>query len=109
MKYKASKRDINASYDVYKVGYCTIQYLLNGIEPFAYSARAEGWACDYYDLGGNIVISTGYAPTGTAVPYELSKKYDDKAAKVLENKWAWKRQQAELAKLRAEYVKEVIA
>ena len=109
MKYKASKKDINASYDVYKVGYCTIQYLLNGIEPFAYSARAEGWACDYYDFGGGIVVSTGYAPTGAAVPYELSRKYDDKAAKVLGNNWSYNRKLAELTRLRAEYVKEVIA
>ncbi len=108
MKRKVTKKEINANYKVLKVGYCTIQYLLYDMEPFAYSARAEGWACDYYDVKG-IVVSTGYAPTGTAVPYELSKKYDDKAAKVLGNKWAWKRQQAELAKLRAEYMKEVIA
>ena len=108
MKFKASKRDINANYDVYKIGYCTIQHLLNGIEPFAYSARAEGWACDYYDLGG-IVVSTGYSPTGTAVPYELSKKYDDKAAKVLGNKWSYNRKAAELARLRAEFAKEAAA
>jgi len=108
MKFKASKRDINTRFDVHKVGYCTLQNLLKGIEPFACSARAEGWACDYYNVEG-IVVSTGYAPTGTAVPYELSKKYDDKAAKVLGNGWSYNRKLAELAKLRAEYAKEVIA
>jgi len=35
--------------------------LLHYKNPFAYSRRVEGWACDYYDVDG-VLISTGYSP-----------------------------------------------
>ena len=48
---------------------------------FAYSSRAEGWACDYYTID-NVLISTGYAPLeakNTRKDYEVYKKYNDLA------------------------------
>jgi hypothetical protein len=47
---------------------------------FAYSTRAEGWACDYHWAASGVVVSTGYAPIGTVrAPWEITKKYDDAA------------------------------
>lgn len=61
MKIKATKTEIkNQSTKIYAVGYCGGQALLADLHPFAYSAGAMGWACDYYDLGGGCVLATGY-------------------------------------------------
>ena len=67
---------------VYCVGYCNIQNLLRFTDPFAYSARAEGWACDYYYIH-DVIISTGYAPIGRKTDYKLCREYDEKAAAIL--------------------------
>ena len=79
MKFKTTKKAIKENYNtILKIGYCNIQNLLQYENPIAYSTRAEGWACDYYEVG-NVIISTGYAPIGESVPYELQKKYNEKA------------------------------
>jgi hypothetical protein len=83
MKIKTTKKSIKESFSkVYSVSYCNLQWLLNYTEPFAYSTRKEGWACDYYRIG-DVVISTGYAPIGSSVSYELQKKYDDMARDIV--------------------------
>ena len=64
-----------------KIGYCNAQFLLRGFNPVAYSARREGWACDYYDING-VYISTGYAPIGKAVDYEMLREYENKARSI---------------------------
>ena len=54
-------------------------------EPFGYSTRAEGWACDYYDAY-NCIISTGYAPISaknTKPNYKLIRKNDDAAREIV--------------------------
>lgn len=71
--------------ELLKIGYCELQNLLRYKCPFAYSSSSYGWACDYYKIG-NHVISTGYSPIGAQLPYELIKKYEDKAKKILEDK-----------------------
>lgn len=63
------------------VGYCNIQRLLLHLSPYAYSAGVYGWACDYYHVGHDVVISTGYRPIGLPVPYSLCQKYENAAAK----------------------------
>lgn len=63
------------------VGYCRIQTLLQHLKPFAYSAGVHGWSCDYFDVADGVVISTGYAPIGLAVPYELCEEYEKAAQK----------------------------
>ena len=42
-----------------------------------------GWACDYYELNGShgsVIISTGYAPQGEHIGYELMQKYEKKSS-----------------------------
>ena len=81
-KIKTTKKSMKESYNkIIKVGYCNAQYLLQFENEIAYSTRAEGWACDYYDIEG-ILISTGYAPIeskNTKCNYELVKRYEDLA------------------------------
>lgn len=79
---------MNSSYHhIISIGYCNAQSLLNGVEPIAYSARSEGWACDYYDIDG-VLISTGYAPLSaknTHSTYEIIKRYNDMAQAITSN------------------------
>lgn len=83
MKYRTTKKAIREMIDpVYCVGYCNIQNLLRFIDPFAYSTRAEGWACDYY-YAYDVIISTGYSPIGRKTDYNLCREYDQKAAAIL--------------------------
>ena len=79
MKFKATKKQIKNNYSkIYSIGYCGAQYLLDGINPFAYSKGVYGWSCDYYEIE-NICISTGYNTIGENINYDLVKKYDNKA------------------------------
>lgn len=83
MKIKTTKQFIkNNSATLWACGYCDLQYLLRAVDPFAYSAGAYGWACDYYNLTPYIVLSTGYSPVGVRLPFNIVKKYDNKAAKI---------------------------
>ena len=60
------------------------QYLLKPFDAFAYSAGVYGWNCDYYLIGDNVLIY-GYRGNGNVIPYNIIKKYDNKAKKVLDN------------------------
>lgn len=95
MKFKTTKKAIKENYNtILKIGYCNIQNLLYFENPIAYSTRAEGWACDYYEVE-NVIISEGYAPIGESVPYELQKKYNEKAEEIRYNndvKWEDKKE-----------------
>ena len=85
MKVKTTKKSVkNAFINIYKIGYCDAQYLLEGVNPFAYSSGKYGWACDYYEIEG-ICISTGYNPIGEWVNYDLLRKYDKKASEIISN------------------------
>ena len=80
MKFKATKKEMKENYSkIIKLGYCSAEGLLHYRSPIAYSTRAEGWACDYYQVG-NVLISTGYAPIGNIVPdYDIVEEYNNKA------------------------------
>lgn len=82
MKLKTTKKEVKLYYyRILSAGYCEMQYLLNYIKPFGYSSRAEGWACDYYEVGG-CCISTGYSPIASQHmkdDYHLIREYDNKA------------------------------
>ena len=83
MKVKTTKKSVKNTFSsIYKIGYCNAQYLLEGINPFAYSSGNDGWSCDYYEIEG-ICISTGYRAIGEGVNYDLVRKYDKKASEVL--------------------------
>lgn len=83
MKFKTTKKEIRANYSrIYCIGYCNLQWLLRYSSPIAYATRAEGWACDFYEVDGAI-ISTGYAPIGKKVPYDIQREYDEKAREIV--------------------------
>lgn len=85
MKLKTTKSQIKKSFtNIVSVGYCDIQYLTCYKRPFAYSSGICGWSCDYYDVD-NVCLSTGYSPIGQNAPYELIKKYEIKAQKIVTN------------------------
>ena len=111
MKFKVSKKEISQNfYKIIGTGYCNIDYLLKFHDPVAYSARAEGWACDYYDING-VLISTGYAPLSsknTHSTYDIIKKYDDQAREIAcDYHMAWEEQKDKIEKLLQDYMKEV--
>lgn len=85
MKLKTTKKQVKNYYNnIYSIGYCDAQYLLQGISPFAYSSGAYGWSCDYYEIE-NVCISTGYSPIGENTGYDLVRKYDNKAKAILDD------------------------
>jgi hypothetical protein len=81
LKLKAAKKDFKNK-NVLKVGYCELDYLLSYVEPFAYSSGVYGWSCDYYNIDG-VIISTGYSPIGKSLDYDIIKKYENEARKIL--------------------------
>ena len=109
MKYKTTKKAIREMGDpVYCVGYCNLQNLLRTVDPFAYSTRAEGWACDYYYIH-DVIISTGYAPIGRKTDYDLCREYDQKALEVLRELIPWEEQREKLEALASEFVEKLTA
>ena len=83
IKFKTTKREVlGDGLPVVAVGYCDLQYLLNDVEPIAYTARREGWACDVYKFN-NFYITTGYATFGKFLDYSFTKKFEDKARAIL--------------------------
>ena len=108
MKLKTTRKAIkeNAA-KVLAVSYCSLQYLFNYREPFAYSTRVEGWACDYYDIGGGVIVSTGYAPIGEHVSYDVCRKYEELAQDIIFNNSAYEDKRTALDDLIQEFRKEV--
>lgn len=109
-KIKATKKAMKESYDtILSIGYCNIQNLLKYENEIAYSTRAEGWACDYYEVN-NVCISTGYAPIGKSVSYDLQKKYDSEAETIAyDNTITWEVQKERIHELLIQFVNEAIA
>lgn len=86
MKYRTTKRAVNASYvNRICVGYCNLQYLLRFKSPVSYLTRREGWAADVYEIGSDSIV-TGYSPFGNVQPsYVLCRAYDQRAEAVLKD------------------------
>ena len=85
MKLKTTKTQVKNYYNnIYSIGSCEAEFLLQGITPFAYSSGVYGWACDYYEIE-NVCISTGYNPIGERINYKLVREYDNKARAILDN------------------------
>ena len=85
IKLKATKKEMREGYYyILFVGYCEMQSLLRERQPFAYSARAKEWDCDYYEVD-DVLISTGYAPLSNKnmiEDYSLIREYENKALKI---------------------------
>lgn len=109
-KYRTTKKAIREMGDpIYCVGYCNLQNLLRFREPFAYSTRAEGWACDYYSIE-NFIVCTGYAPIGRKIDYNLCREYDQKAREILcDYSLTWEQQRDRLEELIEEFAGKLTA
>ena len=88
MKFKTTKKDIRENYfRIIGIGNGQAQNLLKYESPIAYSERAEGWACDYYDID-EAVISTGYAPLKSihaTTTYAIIHSYDIRARAIIDH------------------------
>lgn len=110
MKVKVTKKQINENYkNVICVGYCDLQNLLYFTNANYYTTRAEGWGCDIYHINYNTCITTGYAPFGNIRNYEIAKKYDLKAEKVLGNRtYKYETKKEKLENLIEQFITEII-
>jgi hypothetical protein len=107
MKLKTTKTQIKNNFiTILSIGYCDIQYLTRFQSPFAYSAGVYGWQCDYYQIK-NVCLSTGYSPLGQKIDYNVLRKYELKAKKILTNyDLDYKTQQKRVNKLLFDFVKK---
>lgn len=77
-------RNMISNKPVIKVGYCTMQMILNYFERIGYNRGVYGWNCDIYDFGRAYIV-TGYRTLhipGKYASYEMTKAFDDAAAKI---------------------------
>ena len=111
IKMKITKKEGKENYNnIITISYSEGQYLLSGKQACYYSTRVEGWACDYYEIDNNTIISTGYAPIDTKLcDYKLTRKYDDKARKIYCNyDIDYNKRIKKIDKLLQQYVKELL-
>lgn len=88
MKTHVTIKNIRQNWgNVYRCGYCDLQYIMRGEEPNYYNAGVYGWNCDIYcDFKRDIAITTGYRNmTGKMIPNELIEKYSNIAKEICEN------------------------
>lgn len=86
MKIKTTRKEIvNTTPAKYlkKAGYCSMQYLLSGKTPIAYTCGVYGWNFDAYAVG-SYTICTGYRnmPGEQVADYETIRAYETAAERV---------------------------
>lgn len=89
-KIKTTNKYIKAVWkNVYRCGYCDLQYIMKGEDPVYYNCGAYGWNYDVYcDYKRDIAITTGYRNmTGKQIPYELIEKYSKIAEDICKDYW----------------------
>ena len=108
MKYRTTKKAIRETEKrIISVTYCRLQNLLATESPFAYSARTEGWACDYYHVPRDICISTGYSPIGKHIDYDFLRQYDEAAKKICTETYDWETRKRRLDALLKDFAGDV--
>ena len=106
MKFKTTKKEINACYYAVSIGYCDLQDLLSHENAAAYTCGVYGWNADIYTFG-NVAIVTGYRPFGIHIDYDIVNKYNKKARAIREDYTKdYETQKAELYSLIIEFIKE---
>lgn len=112
MVKQLTKKQVQEYYNnIISVGYCDIQFLLQGMEREGYTAGIYGWNADIYEIDKTTAIVTGYRPFGNISSNEkgLNKKYNEKARTISNNlDLTWEQKKNKLNKLLQKYVKEVI-
>lgn len=109
MKFKATKKEMKSEYStIIGIGYCNAQHLLQYEEPTAYSTRTEGWACDYYDIGG-VLISTGYSHIDSKnanCKYDTVHEYDNKAQAIVLGSADYETKKQQVREILKEFINE---
>ena len=111
MKVKVSKKEVRENYkNIICLGYCSLSWLLHYNEADYYSCGVYGWACDYYKINNNTIISTGYNPIGKITPdYKITKEYDEKARSIIcDYSLTYEQQKNRIEKLLNEYIEIVL-
>lgn len=105
---RATRKDIyNGAARVVRVGYCGAQNLLRGVDAFASNAGVYGWNWSAYNVGGGVVICTGYRNLTGDVMRETVKKYDEQAREACALT-DWREREKKLNGIRAAFVREVL-
>lgn len=109
MKYKTTKKAMKEQYkNIICVSYCGLQTLLSHTNPFAYSTRTEDWACDYYYINSNTIISTGYAPIGNInTTYTTCQKYEKLANEIFNTTYDYEKRCELLNDLIEQFTQEI--
>ena len=103
---RATRKDIyNGAARVVRVGYCGAQNLLRGVDAFASNAGVYGWNWSAYNVGGGVVICTGYRNLTGDVMHETVKKYDEQAREACALT-DWREREKRLNGIRAAFVRE---
>ena len=110
MKFKTTNKQIKNNFGyIVRVGYCDLQDLLRGVDPFAYTCGVYGWDADFYNIDG-VCICTGYRSlVGDNISSDIIKKYQKKA-KAIKEKYTYteyKKERAALERLRQKFADEV--
>lgn len=87
-KIKTSMKYIQKYWgNVYRCGYCDLQYIMKYEDPIYYNCGVYGWNCDIYcDSKTDTAITTGYRNMrGRVIPHDLIKRYSDIAKAIMEN------------------------
>lgn len=109
MKYKTTKKAVLKNYDCLSIGYCGLQYLLHFESPESYTCGVYGWNANIYNINGRAIV-TGYRPFGKSVDYNIIRKYDDKAAKIIYKDKRYKTYEAKekaVKRLLTKFMKEI--
>lgn len=103
MKFKTTKKNVVAmSENIRSAGYCSLQFLLRGVEPVAYTAGVYGWNFDVYNVHG-LTICTGYRGM-PGERLEHVEEYERKAADIWHNyAMSYEQQKAAAADLLKEF------
>ena len=85
MKIKVTNKILKNNYfKLWRVGYCDLQYIMQGYEPRFYNAGVYGWNFDVFESpDGRAVISTGYRNMqGVRIPSAIIDKYNKKVTAI---------------------------
>lgn len=89
-KIKTTNKYIKAVWgNVYRCGYCDLQYIMKGEDPVYYNCGVYGWNWDgYCDFKRNVAITTGYRNmTGRVIPHEIINRYSEIAKEICKDYW----------------------
>lgn len=107
-KVKTTSKAIKQAYAlnfIWRTGYCSLQNLLTGLNPKAYTSGIYGWNFDLYEVKG-VAITTGYrGMIGRVIPNDLVDKYEKLASEIKAKSYEERMQQLE--QMRKNFIEEL--